>query len=124
MPVNKFKKTVMFKDWECSVILAKYGNNAPAIQLIDAKDQEPVGTATVNIVAGVTHPAFKTSDNLPENECYIKTWAENQGILEVLVDAGVLEFSGLLIPVGPYGSQAALCKINVEDFKTVLNGDY
>lgn len=39
----------------------------------------------------------------PEGYAYIKNYAENEGILEALIEAGALELTGEVVPVGPYG---------------------
>lgn len=73
-------KTVKFRNWECDVLMAQYANGRPAIQLMDANDGDPIATATLN---------------LPPEECppgcaYIKTYSENEGMLESLMDAGIV----------------------------------
>lgn len=108
-------KTVVFKSWKCEVVFAKYGNGATAIQLIDAEDKSPVATATVNLVPEVIGPDYRPSDQLPKNRCYIKTWSENEGMLEALIEAEVVMDFYNTIPVGPYGSVAK--EVLIIDYK-------
>lgn len=72
---------VQFLDWPCRVDLSgRYSNGRRAIRLFDANDGGPVATASVNL------PEI----DLAEDEIAIKTYSENTGILEVLLDGGVL----------------------------------
>ena len=72
---------VKFKQWNCEIQFAKYSNGRTAIMLIDSEDGSPIAKATVNI------PEVPLS----ENEVIIKDYAENIGMLETLVNAGVVE---------------------------------
>lgn len=72
--------TVWFQGSQLSVVLRAYANGRPALQLV-TPDGEPYATATVN---------------LPEQECppgfvFVKDYAENAGLLEALVSAGVVD---------------------------------
>ena len=42
-------KTVKYKEWDCTVSVARYVSGNPAIRLMDAEDGQPVMTATVNL---------------------------------------------------------------------------
>lgn len=42
---------------------------------------------------------------LAENEVWIKTWAENEGVLEALVAAGVVDPTGRVHTIGRNGGQ-------------------
>lgn len=77
---------VHFGGYLCNVVKGQYANRATAIQLADAIDDSPVTTASVNI------PGI--SENLPENEMVLKSYSENEGMLEALVDAGIVEDTG------------------------------
>lgn len=84
---------VSFAGFECKAFRTTYQNDgATAIYLDDAGTGEPVATATVN-VPGV-------SDALNSNETLVKDYAENEGILKALVDAGIVEDTGRTVPVG------------------------
>ena len=56
------------------------GVRCPVIQLYDNEDEQPFMTASVNIP---TYP-------LEEGEVIIKNYSENEGILDALIEAGVV----------------------------------
>lgn len=73
-----------FKQWNCDLKFAKYGNGCTAIMLVAAEDDEipgePIATASVNLEDGV----------VGEGEIAIKDYSENEGMLEAMVDAGIV----------------------------------
>lgn len=71
-------KRVHFYNWDCNVKIESYAKGGMAILLEDIRDGSPVATATLNI------------KGLKDNEVAIKNYSENEGILEVLVDAGIV----------------------------------
>jgi hypothetical protein len=56
-----------------------YTSGNVRIDLIDARDHCPYMSVTVNV------------DGLDENEVAIKNYSENEGILDVLVDEGIVK---------------------------------
>jgi hypothetical protein len=68
----------------------KYDNDRIAIQLLDAEDNSPIATASINL------PDIE----LEKDEVIIKDYSENEGILQVLLDAGILEKTGKSVNVG------------------------
>ena len=82
---------------------ARYENGRTALRLIDARTREPLLTATVNM------PEFRL---LAQGETIIKTWSENEGVLQSLIDAGIVEDTDGRIPVGFV--KAAVCRWTVE----------
>lgn len=73
---------VRFRDFDCMVQKRYYSNGRVALTLVD--EEGPVATATVNL------PAVK----LGPNQVAIKSYAENEGLLEALVAAGVVKPTG------------------------------
>ena len=71
---------VRFRQWNCVTRIGWYGNGNLAIRLFDIEDDSPVATATTN--AGKT---------LPDNQVAVKDWTENQGMVEALKEAGVID---------------------------------
>lgn len=72
---------VTFRGWTCRVERASYGRtNRIALPLYDAANDEPVAVATVNM------PEL----SLAADEVVIKDYSENEGILALLVTAGVI----------------------------------
>jgi hypothetical protein len=74
-------KTINHKGFELTAQFAKYQNGQVAIKLTDNSDGFPYATATVCV-----------EDNLlNEGEVAIKNYSENEGILESLIEAEVIE---------------------------------
>jgi len=69
---------VQFKKWNCSISFGKYSNGRTALQLV--QDGELIAVATVNI------PEAKIS----ENEVIIKSWSENAGMADNLIEAKII----------------------------------
>lgn len=83
---------VTFGGRACAVELWRYNNGLPALLLVDDKNGEPVARATVNLPGGA----------IKANHIFIKSWDENEGLLEVLEAAGVVRRTGQYEPVGQY----------------------
>ena len=69
---------VKFKQWDCTVRWALYGNGNTAIELIGTNG-ERITKATVN-----------TGALLMETEVAIKNYSENEGMLDALLAAGII----------------------------------
>jgi len=93
---------VIFKQWNCRVIVSKYLKGGfPAIYLVDADNEEPIATATVNLIEYGIEPE--------PNHCYLKDYSENRGIVEILAGAGAV------IPIQQIrlgNLTATLCKLS------------
>lgn len=74
-------KQVKWREWLCNIVFKKYDNGRVALVLVDSRDNCPVGTATINL----------PSQLLDEDEVFIKEYTENTGVLQALVEAGVVE---------------------------------
>lgn len=86
---------VEFAGFSCDVIQTSYHNGTKALILVDNSDEDygiPVATESVNI-AGV-------SEYLPENQVALKTYSENEGILEALTSARIVRDTGRVIGSG------------------------
>src|SRR5438876_9771129 len=95
-------ETLRFKGWTCRLVWGVYGNGRRALQLVAAHDQpaaedgdeiyagEPIATATVNLPEAA----------LADDETCIKDYAENAGMLDALVAAGIVTPTGLSIESG------------------------
>jgi len=83
-------KTVKFLQYNCRVCITKYANDRIAIQLFDVEDNSSVATASINL------PDIK----LEKDEVIIKDYSENKGLLQVLLDAGIVEKTGKSANVG------------------------
>jgi hypothetical protein len=89
---------LFFINWTCNVELLEYPNGRTALQL-NAEDGEPVATATVNV------PHYP----LGKGEVLIKDYAENEGILASLSDAGIIEPTGETVRLG--FAKAHVCRL-------------
>lgn len=70
-----------FRTYTCDLIYSRYiVNQRISITLIDHVYKTPIAIATVNI----------PNIDLNYNEVAIKNWAENKGILETLIEAGII----------------------------------
>ncbi|WP_435008078.1 DUF4313 domain-containing protein [Tundrisphaera lichenicola] len=79
-----------FRDWDCTVQKRQYDNGRPALQLVDAEDGSPIAKATVNL----------PDVPLGKNQVLIKSYAENEGLLEALTEAGVVKPTGQTVRSG------------------------
>ena len=77
---------VRFKQYSCIAKLGMYGNKRLAIQLIDKHNGEPIATASVNLVH---------EEVVPENSMFIKDYSENEGMVDALLRANIIEEKAL-----------------------------
>jgi hypothetical protein len=69
-----------YETYNVSLEFGKYNNGRTAIELIDLEDGCPVMMATVNL------PDVSLSDD----EVIIKNYSENEGVLEFLIENGIV----------------------------------
>ena len=68
-------------EWDCRLAWLTYQNNGNvAIVANDMEDGSPVGVLTVN-----------TYEDLPNDVVAIKDYSENEGVLQSLIDNGVVD---------------------------------
>lgn len=72
-------KTINFGGFICKFQLHEYVNGGTAIRLVDAFDGMPVATASLWI------------GNLFHDEIAIKDYSENEGMVEALLEAGIIQ---------------------------------
>ena len=102
--MKKLSKRVTFMDFDCEVLISEYRNNGrTAIMLQDVDDKQPVTTATVNIPEA----------SLEDDEVIIRNSEQNEGILEVLEKAGILEPTGRSIKSGFI--TCPVCKLKIKE---------
>jgi hypothetical protein len=77
---------IKFMGIDCNVQAGRYPNGRMALELIESESGESFLVATVNL-------PFKS---VGPREVFIKTWSENEGVLEALQAAGVLRDKGRL----------------------------
>lgn len=73
---------IKFSKWDCKVVFLKYGNGRTAIELVDTEPPyfESITVASVNL----------PDEPMKEDEIAIKNYSENEGILDVLVNAKIV----------------------------------
>ncbi|MDQ0896237.1 MULTISPECIES: hypothetical protein [unclassified Paenibacillus] len=84
-------KNVQFLGFECTVEISRYVKGGAAIQLYDAQDGTPFATASI-CVPGLELPS--------ESHVVIKNYAENEGILDALEEAGIVKRTGVSVRTG------------------------
>lgn len=103
----KDNRTVNFLGINCKIIAEQYqAGGRVALQLIAAQNDkdreiykgEPITTATVNI------PCC----NIESDEILIKNYSENEGLLEILENAGIVKSTGKYVESG--WVQVPVCK--------------
>ncbi len=92
---------VKFRGHELTVQKAKYSNDRIALQLY-TEDGELYLTATVNV------PDYPV---LLDGHTFIKNYSENEGILQALIDAQIIEDWGIEIHLGSFGATAHLVNV-------------
>ena len=94
---------VTFKNWVCDVWFSKYMlDDSLFIGLTDAEDGSPIAVATVCV--GHVKPR--------EGCVLIKNYAENEGILEALVAAKIIDYPQAEYKISNY-AWAQECKLLV-----------
>ena len=80
-------KTVIFRGEELTPVIGQYVNGQTSIQLIDQNGEE-------FLTASVAHDITIGTDQV-----IIKNYSENEGILEALIQSGIIEKPYMTIPV-------------------------
>lgn len=68
-----------YGEHQVAISFAKFANGQTAISFIDAEDGSPFCKATVGI-----------PETLSEKEVAVKNWSENEGVLDTLVNNGIV----------------------------------
>ena len=96
---------VKFAGFDCYVVISTYNTGGHAIILTDTMDGEQVAVATINVpIAGLIAP----------DEVVIKDYSENEGLLEILVEAGVISKPLTYVSVSRF-VEAPVCKLLIEN---------
>lgn len=78
---------VQYKQWLCDVILDRYAaDGSDALVLVDSNNSDRVAVATACLAGYDCKPG--------EGKAAIKDYSENEGMLDVLVNAGIVEDTG------------------------------
>ena len=88
---SRYRGEVQHHNHTLAVMEESYTNNGRvALQLIDLHISEPWCVATTNL----------PQVSLEKDEICIKNWSENEGILDALVEGGIVEDTGKVEPTG------------------------
>ena len=85
---------------ELSVHAESYVHGGLAVQLIDESDGMDYATVSLNL-GGM---------RLADDEFVFKTYSENEGLLEAMVQVGIVETTGRVVEVGMAGPQP-ICRL-------------
>lgn len=70
-----------FKEWDCILKSSYYMNGRKALTLVeDDIMASPIATCTTNLV----------DDLCPDDCAYIKDYSENEGMVDILIDEGII----------------------------------
>tara|TARA_R110000868_G_scaffold317424_1_gene578248 strand:- start:70 stop:384 length:315 start_codon:yes stop_codon:yes gene_type:complete len=82
------QKTVRFCREDLTVVMSKYANGQNSIQLID-DEGDPYMTASAAYDSGALAEIYNIK--LEHDSVIIKNYSENEGILETLIEAEIIE---------------------------------
>lgn len=74
---------------------SRYNAGGVALRIVGAETREPLTILTVWLHVPPIEGAF-----------WLKTWGENDGVMELLGKAGLTEYTGTVVDVNDYGSVA------------------
>jgi hypothetical protein len=94
-------KLIRWQGTTLAVVPARYANGQNGIRLFDPETGEPYGSASTSLPRYSQQP----------DEVFIKNYAENEGLLEVLVKAGIVEDMGVKATAGY--TAADICRLLV-----------
>lgn len=109
--IVKKKKIVVFRDWNCILTKANYADGSLALSLTDADDGDPVATCSVYLNHSDIERGDIPSDGLHDDQCYIKTWGGNEGVLEALIEAKIVKQLPIEVNVGEFKVRAVLVEL-------------
>lgn len=92
-------KTITFNGYTLSVEHGTYRNGQNAIDLTDTEDGSPFMTASVSL-----------ETDLKEDEVAIKDYSENEGVLDALIEHGMIEAPHKVVEIGYV--QIPICKLS------------
>jgi Domain of unknown function (DUF4313) len=97
-----FVKKLKYKEWNCSLVKEHYAYGGRVVLFLnDAENGEPIATCTTNV----------PKEPLAVDEVFIKNYSENEGMLDFLVNAGVVKDTGRRIKSGYV--EIPVCKLLV-----------
>ena len=94
---------VTFNEFTCTVRVGYYSNGRKALQLLNVDGGTPVAVATINL----------PDTPLQLGEVIIKDYSENEGMVEALVVAKIIEYPHreVTIDYGTHSLSHPICKL-------------
>jgi hypothetical protein len=95
-------KPIKFRDWNCMIRIEKYVNSSDdrkALLLVDHETEEEIAVMTINV----------PEERLEDDEVIIKNYSENEGILDMLIDACIISWPLRLTKKGRF----PICKLYI-----------
>lgn len=80
----------MFQGYKVHITMGRYANDRPAVLLQDHKTFDQLAVSSVNL------PDW----DIPTDSVAIKNYSENEGMLDFLIEAGVIEKPYMIIEQG------------------------
>jgi hypothetical protein len=90
MRIFRIKSPFTNTHYEVVIQKKQYSNGRPALILLDFEDGSPYAVATVNL------PEL----NLEDNQTFVKSYSENAGMLEFLVENKIVKYTGKQVSNG------------------------
>jgi hypothetical protein len=103
--MKSFYIRTRYLDDHAVLFKGRYADGSTALRLL-SDIGEPLSTPTVCMVDYEAKPE--------EGNVFVKDWAENEGMLHALQNAGIVGPTIREIPAGPYGCIAYECKLLAE----------
>ncbi len=97
-PPSTLHLQTRFVDESARLLWGRYGDGCASLTFLTL-DGEPLLVATVE----------RPKAGLAADECLIKDWSGNRGMLDFLLDAGLLERTGRSVPIGLH-HRAEVCR--------------
>lgn len=102
-------------EYPCSVHYSSYAHGGTtAMLLVDAETGEVIVYASVNIE---DYP-------LKDGQILIKNWSENAGVLEALVEAGIVRDTGKVVPTGYVVANLCDLLVTEDQYRELLEAHY
>ena len=110
----KFHIKTKYVDEQCVLVFSRYqhGTHPLALRLFSAETKEPQMTVTVYLAF---LEQMRNGSFFPHSQIVVKTWSENEGIVEALQKAKIItDTPPTPYPVNDYGSLAMICQLSDE----------
>ena len=96
------RKEFIFAGYHCHLVQTTYHSGGTALQLVSSRTELATSDSELGLEEGepIATASVKLEDGTEEGYCFIKDWAENEGMLEALLEAGLVEITGRQVVAG------------------------